>query len=331
MLRGPETGKLNSTIRNTINKISDAYQKEEEFAKMAQYIFQRSKGLNPEEAIKVAERATFNYAQVTPFIRRMRESIWGYPFITFTYKVTPQVGRTLVTKPTKISNIGKIKQAIENQADLKELERERASEPEWVRDGFYVKLPIKDKFGRSSYFDFSYILPFGDLISGQFLERDVRRETGLPESPAEAAIKKLPFINLIRELARNQDFFGNKIVRESDTVEQQLADVFRHLVKSYSPPAVGELIPGGYRTTGERREGAFKRVAQVEKGGLEAGGAQTRTLAQELLRQVGLKISPVDIELQEKFMESEKKKALQTLLGEEGIIREFKKPFIPKQ
>lgn len=335
ILLGPEGAtigkKFGSSWKNIVNKLGDIYQKEEEFAKMAQYIFQKGKGLSPEDAYKVAERATFNYAQVTPFIKRVRESIWGFPFITFTYKATPQVAKTLITAPTKISNIGKIKTAIENQADLKELTRERASEPEWIRDGFYIKLPVKDKFGRSAYLDLSYIMPFGDLITGNYLERDIKRETGLPESPAEAAIKKLPFINIIRELGRNQDFYGNKIVRESDSLEKQLGDVFRHITKLYSPPAIADLIPGGYRTTGERRPGVFTRVAEVEKKGLEAGGAQTRTLTQELLRQVGLKISPIDVELQEKFMESEKRRALETLLGEAGVTKKFERTYIPKK
>jgi len=334
MLLGPEGisigKKFGNKWKEVVNKLSDLYQKEEEWAKMAQYIYQRSKGLSPEEAYKIAERATFNYSQVTPFIRHLRESIWGYPFITFAYKVTPQVTKIAITKPTKISNIGKIKNAIENMADLKELEKERASEPEWIREGFYVKLPIKDKYGRSAYLDLTYIIPFGDLISGQFFERDIKRETGLKESVPEAITKKFPAINLIRELARNQDFYGNKIVRESDPVDKQLSDVFRHILKTYLPPAIADQIPGGYRKTGEQRPGMLKRVVELEKGGIEAGGAQTRTLFQELLKQVGLKITPIDLELQQKFMEEEKKRAIETILKEAGVISEFKRPYIPK-
>ena len=126
-------GKAKNLTKSALNKASDLYQKEEEWAKMAQYIYQRGKGLSPDEAIKIAERATFNYAQVTPFIRRMREAVWGYPFITFTYKVTPQVIKTIFKRPTKISNIGKIKQGIENQADLQELTKERVNEPQWIK------------------------------------------------------------------------------------------------------------------------------------------------------------------------------------------------------
>ena len=62
-------------------------------AKLTAYIYQREvKNLNPEDAWKAAESATFNYAQVTPLIRKLRTSIWGMPFITFTYKATDLCG-----------------------------------------------------------------------------------------------------------------------------------------------------------------------------------------------------------------------------------------------
>ena len=147
-LNAPEVKKLGDKVNGAIKRLADMYQGEEEFAKMAQYIFQRSKGLSPEDAVAVAEKATFNYAQVTPFIRRLRESIFGMPFITFSYKATPQIAKTIVEHPGKISRIGKIKETIENQTDQEERKAERANEPQWVRDGFYVKLPGKDEYGR---------------------------------------------------------------------------------------------------------------------------------------------------------------------------------------
>lgn len=337
LLTSPEAvgayGKTKKAFAAAADKIADIYQKEEEWAKMAMFIFQRKKGLTAEAARDVAERATFNYAQVTPFIRRVRESIFGLPFITFTYKATPQIARTAITKPTKISNIGKIRTAIENQSDPEKTARERATEPEWVRDGFYVKLPIEDKHGRSAYLDLTYILPFGDLLSGNYLERDVERTTGLPETPATAVLKKAPLPNLVRELATNQDFNGNAIVKKSDPIEKQMTDIFRHLLKTYLPPAVGEAIPSGYRASGDRRPSSIGRVLDLEEKGfaeVEAGGKQSRTLMQELLRQVGLRIQPVDVESQESFSETNRKKALETLLRESGVTAEFKRQFIPK-
>lgn len=330
ILSGVAEGGVKSKFKQIGNKIADIYQKEEEFAKMAQYIFQKSKGLSPEEAYKIAERATFNYSQVTPFIRRARESIFGLPFITFSYKVTPQIAKTLATKPTKISNIGKIKNAIEKQSNLEELTKERETEPSWIRDGFFVKLPIKDKEGRSAYFDLTYILPFGDLLSGQLIQRDVGRETGVKESVPEAVLSKSPFLNVVKELAKNQDFFGNKVFKESDDIENQLGDVFRHLIKTYTPPLLSDQIPGGYRKGDERRPAQWQQLFGGDTG-TEAGRSQKRTTAQELLKQVGIKIQPIDLEIQARFAEQEKERALKTLLGEEGVIAEFTRPFVPKE
>ena len=106
---------------------------------MAAFIHHRKKGIGIEKAWKAAESATFNYAQVTPFIRRVRESLFGFPFITFAYKAAPVAVETALKHPRRISVIGKTKNAIESMSDLKELERERATEAPWIRDGFYIK------------------------------------------------------------------------------------------------------------------------------------------------------------------------------------------------
>jgi len=337
LLDAPEIsalGKTAGSIRKSMDKLADIYQREEEFAKMAQYIFQRtSKGLSPEEAWKVAERATFNYAQVTPFIRRLRESIFGFPFITFTYKATPQVVKTIATKPTKVSNIGKIKEGIENFTDQEELARERASEPDWVREGFYVKLPIKDKHGRSAYFDLTYILPFGDLVSGNFFERSVDRETGLSEGLPESALRKTAFPNMVKELVTNQDFYGNKIFLDSDSTDKQLLDIMNYITKTFAPPLLADQLPGGYRADGSRRQNVRERVSAINQAGegqLGFSEAQSRTLQQELLRAAGLKINPVDINIQETMQNSQQRKALETILEEGGVTRQFNRTYIPK-
>jgi hypothetical protein len=327
ILLGPE-GKtaLGKNIRKIANKLGDIYQGEENFSKLAGFIFNRKyRKMGIEDAWKVAESATFNYAQVTPFIRKVREALFGFPFITFTYKATPVAIETAVKYPRRISVLGKIKNALENAADIKETEREKASEPAWIRDGFYIKLPIKDEHGRSAFFDLSYIVPFGDLMSGQYFTRQVSRETGLPESVLESALEKTPLLNLIKELSQNQDFYGDRIWNESDTVDKQLGEIFRHLLKTYSPPLVSDQLPGGIKPDGTRRWKGIKGVLEVEEGDIK----QQRTLMQELLRNIGAKIQPIDVDLQETYMEWEKKKALESLLKESNILKEFSRTYIP--
>ena len=318
-------GKTVGLWGKTKKVLGDMYQGEENHAKLSAYIFQRTvKNLDPETAWKAAESATFNYAQVTPFVRKLRESLFGFPFITFTVKSTPIVVETLVKAPGRISVIGKIKQGIENLSDIKETDEERKNEPSWVKDGFYIKLPIKDKEGRSAYFDLTYILPFGDLMAGNFFERGQDMKTGLPESYASATMKKSPFIQVVTAIGKNQDFYGNSIWKNSDDSAKQLGDLMNYLTKSYAPPLIGDQLPGGYNDKGERQN----------KGIISSLGAsaenQKRNLMEELLRNVGAKIQPIDADIQETYTEWNKKKGLQNLLRESGIINEFNINYIPK-
>lgn len=307
--------------------LGDIYQGEENHAKLAAYIYQRTvKKLEPEEAWKAAVSATFDYAAVTPLIRKIRTSIFGMPFITFTYKATPLAIETALKNPERISVIGKMRTAIENAADIEMTERERASEPSWVKDGFYIKLPGKDAEGRSKYFDLTYILPFGDLISGNFYERGMNMETGTPESAAQATLKKSPFLQLVMELGKNQDFYGNKIWKDSDPVEKQNLDILRHLTKMYTPPPIADQLPGGYNAAGERQQRGLVGVMEPSEE-----KDQQRSVAQELLRNLGIKIQPIDVEIQETYQEWNRKKALETMLKERGVLKEMNINFVPKE
>jgi hypothetical protein len=319
--------KASRKIKDIAKKLGDIYQGEENYAKLSAFIFGRQKGLGIEESWKMAESATFNYAQVTPFVRRLRESIFGFPFITFAIKAAPIGVETAVVATGRISALGKIKKGIENLSDIKETERERASEPPWIRDGFYIKLPIKDKYGRSAYFDLTYIVPFGDITSGKFFERQIKRDTGTLESVPESMLSKAPLFNLIKEISRNQDFYGNKVWKDSDSIDEQLGDIMRHLTKTYMPPLISDQIPGGYNTKGERQQRGIVGAVQEPAG----EGTQKRTLTQELLRQVGAKIQPIDAEIQEMYQEWNTKKGLETLLRENGVFEEFSTMYVPKK
>ena len=328
LLSGEVKG-VGGLLKRFRDKLSGMYQNEENFAKLAAFGFNLDKGMTAEQAWKAAESATFNYAQVTPFVRKLRQSIWGFPFITFTVKATPVAVETIATHPARVSVIGKIKNSIEQLADIQETEKERANEPSWVRNGFYIKLPMKDEKGRSAYFDLTYIIPFGDLISGQFLEGQISRETGTEEGVGQQLLRKNPTINFIREIARNQDFYGDKIWQDSDSQDQQLKDLFRHLSKTYLPPLVADQIKGGYVQQGDAK-GTQRQKGFSETLTKEQEATQQRTLMQEILRQVGMKIQPIDADIQETYMEWEKKKALETILKERGILDEFNKTYIPK-
>jgi len=318
LLDDPQVAKfgkgLGSKWKDFKRSLGSIFQAEENQAKLAAYIFNRKyKGMNPELAWKMAESATFNYAQVTPFVRKLRTSLFGFPFITFSLKAAPVVAETAVKHPRRISAFGKIKNAIENLSDLKETQKERENEPSWIKNGFYIKLPIKDKYGRSAYFDLTYIIPFGDLVN-------LGDETNLN------LMSKSPAINFIREIGSNKDFYGNKIFKESDPTYKQLSDVARNLTKTFMPPMVADQIPGGYeKKTQKHRPGVIPRMLEASPEN------QRRTLMEEMLRNVGLKIQPINTDIQETYSEWNKRSALERLLIENGILKEFSRSYVPKQ
>lgn len=324
---GKTGNKVVNALKGTAKKLSSLYQGEEELAKMAQYIYRRGLGNTAEEAMKISERATFNYAQVTPFVRRLRESLFGFPFITFTYKATPQIVTTAITKPGIISKYGKMARGIESLTTPEELKKEKETEPSWMKSGFYVRMPNKDKYNRTGYFDLTYILPFGDLMSGNLFE--TQKEKG--QTIIQAALSKSPALNIIQELSKNEDFYGNKIVKPSSlTPEKQGGDIMSYLTKQYGPALLNFTgVPGGQQGTLSR---SLQFQQQGEEKPLEAETRTTRTIPQELLRTiVGIKTQPFNISREQTRKEKARKQQLADLLEQYGITRNFDITYVPKK
>jgi hypothetical protein len=161
-------------------------------------------------------------------------------------------------------------------------------------------------------------------MSGSFLERGQNMKTGLPESQTTTLMNKSPFIQFVGAKAKNQDFYGNSIWKNSDSSEKQLRDLMIYTTKTYAPPLVSDQLPGGYNEKGERQN----------KGIMAATGAsaenQKRNLMQELMRNVGAKVQPIDADIQETYTEWNKKKALENLLKENNVLNEMNINYIPK-
>jgi hypothetical protein len=136
-------------------------------------------------------------------------------------------------------------------------------------------------------------------------------------------MSKAPLFNVIKELSKNEDFYGDKIWQDSDDTYKQLGDIMTYLTKTYMPPPIADQIPGGYKTDGTRRQ---KGIV----GAMQPGNTEQRTMREEMLKYVGMKIQPIDADIQESYQEWNKRKALETLLTEKGLLKEFKRTYVPK-
>ncbi len=121
-------------------------------------------------------------------------------------------------------------------------------------------------------------------------------------------MKKSPFIQVVSQVSRNKDFYGNSIWKNTDNTTKQTGDLMRHLLKTYIPPLVGDQLPGGYNYKGERQQRGI--VGAVQRGEEDIG--QKRNLMQELMRNVGAKVQPIDADIQETYQEWNKKRLYKT-------------------
>ncbi len=332
-------GKVTGAARRVKETIGNIYQGEESMAKLVAFKQALKKGMSDEDAWKQAESATFNYAQVTPFIRRLRSSIWGAPFITFSVKALPVAlgaisgkgtglgsGASLFTSTSRVAFFQRVRQALNSLNDDKETKEEYEQMPSYMRDGFYVKLPWKDEHDRSMYFDLTYIIPFGDLLGGNVFNAKQDPETGLKQNVAQDLIANFPALQAIVDIGKNKDFVGNKIVKETGSGTEKTQDIAEYLIKFLAPPVAGGQIGVGYKEDGTPVEGALLKSLRTD-----ADPKQSRTLSEELLSYIGAKVRPFDAEQQRAVNDWNRKKGLRQLLIDNNIVKEYSSSYIPKE
>ena len=309
---GGPAAKVKEKVKHIDRMFANVYGHIDNVAKIAAYKYGRDvKGWAPEKALKAAYEATYNYSQVTPFVHRMRRAIWGVPFITFNLKSIELVASTLKYAPERISVFGKAKNALFQSAGI-EAEQEGEVMPGWMRDSFVMRLPWKDGEGRSMYFDMSYILPVGAILNGEYLKNPAGQN---------------PVLNTFKELSQNKTFSGYRIFNEYDDLEQVAVDVWLHSMKLAVPPTVAEQFSKGYDSNGNR---VFSNTSVFRDRNTQDRGAGERSFYQEMFRLAGMNVTPFDMESKERTFDFTRKKNLQKMLSDEGILKEFIRPYIPE-
>lgn len=307
-------GKAKKFAKHLDRVMTNSYGHTDNVAKLAAYKYGLSKGLSQEEAYLKAMAATFNYSQVTPFVQRMRRSLFGVPFVTFSLKAVPLVAETLAMNPGRISVFGKIRNDLFKAAGV-EGDQESEAMPAWMRDdAFMMRLPWKDEAGRSMYFDMSYIVPFGALADGSLL-RD--------------PIKLNPIISTINELSTNTTFSGSKIFRESDDLPKVVADITAHILKLGLPPTIIDGLSDGYGSDGKRRE---PKLGWGDLAGKDVDdlGPGERTYYQTVFKQLGFSATPYELNSKESSLAYSQKENLSKLLTENGVTKMYESTYLPK-
>jgi hypothetical protein len=164
------------------------------------------------------------------------------------------------------------------------------------------------------YIDLSYIIPFGSLADGSLLTDPIAAN---------------PVLQLVRELSRNETFSGNKIFKESDSIETVLADVSTHVLKLGLPPPVTDFLSDGYKRDGTKVQSkmGWERAAGINTDDLGAG---ERTYYQTAFKTLGLGATPYELNSKESALAYTQTENLTKLLQENGIIKTYASPYLPQ-
>ncbi len=150
-------GKFNPASQNftLLKKGRQAGTAIEDNARLAHFIDRLQKGYSPEAAAASVKKFLFDYQELTPFERNAMKGV--VPFFVWLRKNIPLQIEQLVKQPGKFAAIPKAKQEIENLSP----EINETSLPDWLRELYGIRLPIKTKSGQPLFINPN--LPFQDL------------------------------------------------------------------------------------------------------------------------------------------------------------------------
>ena len=287
--KAKETGNIVDRIKYIGGAISEigtnAYQKMEIIGKTAKIIDEMSKGVDEANAALRAQETLFDYSLVPPSVRYLRNAPVGIPFLTYYYKVLPNLLETAIRYPERylpylaipygMHEIVKQYQGITSE-DIKTIKQ---SMPEWIRDnGNALILPIKDENDKWQVLDFSYFLPYA-MFTG--MVKDVK-ELEFQEALSKSGVFGGPLPQTISAIQTNIDpFTKREIVNEYDPESKQLADMMLYAYRMAAPTWLTDI---GF---------AGKLLQSINKDVNRFGDPKV-TKTQAVLRLVGTNIYPID-------------------------------------
>lgn len=271
--------------------VKDFYGSQDKFFKMANFIKGVTEdGMTPTQAMQRAQFHLVDYSEVPEAIDWLRKSPVGIPFISFTYGVSKPLAKTLLERPDKLAAYYKILNGIQSINPMGETPAERQKEldvaPDWIQEGSYLRLPVKDQHGRGQYVDLQYILPF-----------NIVEAKGLTPSN--------PILGIFSSIFLNKDAFtGKEITSKTDTSVEKIEKVTANIL--------AQLLPSGTPLVGN----SFNKIKSMLQGRPDRNGFIKGPLQTMVDVLGGIKVTPIDPTLEAQKRASEKQHELQDLHSE---------------
>jgi len=302
MLRTVQAGKASALQKsiNMWNKVfekttaapSKLYQQNEFIFKFMKYIEQREKGKSVIGAVQEANKWLFDYGDLSRFEKVVARRIM--PFYTFPRKALPRVLEAAAERPLTLAKYPLMASTLEKYS-LHNLEITEADYaqigkilPEYMQSGGYMLMPWRDANDNLQFFDWTYIVPWGELFDVQ--------DKGLA-----AAVITNPLFQIVADITRNRSgWSGREIYKETDTPKEK---TFKQMVHTWQTLVPSLMYKGIY----------WDKIYESATGKPSKMG-EIRPLAPMIAHTIfGLRTQPVDVEKQKQFRLIDKRDQIEEL------------------
>lgn len=289
---------------------TEAYGYTSDIGKMVQIIHQVEKnGLSIDDAIKMADKATFDYAKLPVSLRKYRDNLM--PFMTYKYFATQLVWDTFLNRTGKITKLTQARRAVEgltaDQANEEDL-------PDYIKNNraFHIRTPFKDSANNPRYFDLSYVHPMGDLQN----------------MGASDFLLGNPFIKAPFELGFNKNTFtGGKIFNETDTKSEKAATAAKYLISQFGPNAPYWIDQSGRNTILDAARG----IPNSQKNKPQLGYELAAKMGGIKLREINPKVQKKNNKYGVSQKEQEIKSRIKKIKNDENMDAEKKRKKIERE
>tara|TARA_R110001592_G_scaffold57234_1_gene173991 strand:+ start:3010 stop:6228 length:3219 start_codon:yes stop_codon:yes gene_type:complete len=216
-----------------------AYQGMEVLGKTTKIIDDMAKGVDEANAALNAQKTLFDYSLIPSSVRYLRNAPVGMPFLTFYYKVLPNLLETAVRYPERYAPYVALPYAYHSILSAykgitnEDFEKLKQTLPEYLRNkGDALAMPVKDNQGRWQFLDISYYMPWA-MFTG--MAKDIK-DFKLQNFVKSSGLFGAPLSQLIAATLTNKDPFTQRtIVNEFDPPETQAANLMLYLYRMSMP------------------------------------------------------------------------------------------------
>ena len=268
--------------------VKNFYGSQDKFFKLANFIKGKTEdGLTDFEALRRANFYLVDYSEVPEAVAWLRKQPFGVPFISFAYGVSKPLAKTLLDSPQKLGAYFKILNGIQQMNPMGETPAERQAEldvlPEWIQEGTYLRLPVKDKYGRGQYVDLQYILPF-NIIESRSIQ---------PGNPVFSILTAL--------ITNKNTFTGKDITQTTDSPSEKFMKQVTQALSILLPPFTPFIGT------------SYKKAEALLRNRPDANGFVRKTIPVLADILAGIKVTPIDPTVEAQKRAGEKRRELDEL------------------